>query len=190
MSEGGFLTISGGAIKAAEEAAENKMKVPETARTGRDKEVRFWEEAGTITAAYSKKYTDTKTNTEVRVLTYEVACSADGSGENVGFVIKNGLRFAPSAMAMGEPQNLAKMSFLSVNKLVGLLRALGFQGDQPDGGYSQEMLAALFPAEDAFGEMSALVNRTLRFEVRQAPTVGNDGQKRFFPEISKVFEVV
>lgn len=186
MSE---LSIPNSIIQKAEDSAANKMRVPESARTSnRNAEVRFWEEAGTITAASQKEF-PSDGGTTTKVLFYETTCSAEGSGLNIGFVIKSGLRFCASAMESGSPENLAKMSFLSTNRLVALLRAVGIPPDAD--GYSQETIARCFPPEDQFpGDPSELLGKTIRFEVKQGPTEGKDGKRRWFPEIITIFEVV
>lgn len=185
------LSISGSLIHRAEEAAENRMRVPDTARAStRNPEVKFWEEAGTITAAFQKKYPNEQGLDQI-VLTYETTCSAEGSGLNIGFPIRNQLRFCPDAMATGSPENLAKMSMLSINRLTALLRAIGFPPDEADGGYSKQFLDKCFPPDDAFpSEPSPLISRTIRFEVKNGPTDGRDGKRRWFPEIVTIFETV
>lgn len=189
-----FLSISGDIIKTAEAAAEYKMVVPKNARvSNKNAEMRFWEEAGTITSAGSSVYTDNATNVRIRVLNFETTCSAEGSGENIGFVIKTPLRIAPVALASGSPENLAKMSFMSVNRLTMVLRGCGILPDGIDGGYSQALLGKCFPPDDQFPPSdtpSPLVGKSIRFEVKQAPSDGRDGRKRYFPEIITIFEPI
>jgi hypothetical protein len=189
-----FLSISGDVIKAAEAAAEYKMVVPTNARiSNKNPELKFWEEAGSITSVSSSIYTDNNSQLKIRVLNFETTCSAEGSGDNIGFPIKTGLRICPVAMASGSPDNLAKMSFMSTNRLTMLLRGVGILPDSQDGGYSGSLLATCFPPDDAFPPPttpSPLVGKSIRFEVKQGPSEGRDGKKRFFPEIITIFEPI
>ena len=186
-----FLSISGNVIRDAERASEYKMKVPPTARvSNRNPEVHFWEEAGTITQTSSGSYT-ADNGVLVKTFAFEVTCSAEGSGENIGFVIKNTLRVAPSAISTGQPEGYAKMSYMSINKLTALLRGVGVPPDNTDGGFSSQLLKVCFPPEDAFSTIaSPLVGKTIRFELKHGPMEGRDGKRRWSPEITTIFEPV
>ena len=186
-----FFSISGDVLRDAEKASEYKMRVPPTARpSNRNPDVHFWEEAGTITATNSGTYT-ADNGVIVKTFVYEVTCSAEGSGENIGFVIKNTLRLAPSAIATGQPEGYAKMSYMSINRLMALLRGVGIQPDGPDGGFTSALLKTCFPPEDAFATAaSPLVGKTIRFELKHGPLDGRDGKRRWIPEITTIFEPV
>lgn len=166
------------------------MVVPPTARvSNRNPDIKFWEEAGTITTTSSGEYV--KDNMKVKTLTFETTVSAEGSGLNIGFPIKTVLRINPGAMATGSPDGHAKMSFLSINRLVAVLRGAGIVPDGPDGGYSDELLSQCFPPESGFQTMpSPLLGKTIRFELKYGPLDGRDGKRHWIPEIINVFEPI
>lgn len=190
MANGFGFSISGESIQKAKDAAEFKMTVPPTARVStRNADTTFWEEAGTITQTSSAE--QIKDGMKIKLLTYEVTCSAEGSGLNIGYPIKTVLRINPGAMATGSPDNQAKMSFMSINKLVATMRGAGIVPDGPDGGYTEQALSQCFPEESSFPTSpSPLVGKTIRFEMKYSPFDGRDGKRRWIPEIVNVFEPI
>jgi len=189
-----FFDISGETIKAAEAAAEFKMVVPETAKvTKRGDSV--WDEHGTIKAAFSEAL---ETIIEGRkcpilLLQADISVDAEGSGKNAGyFPVRFKARMnsaaigsnADKATPMGKQ---ATMTRISIARLKGMLSAANFEPDLEDGGYSQGMLASLFPPVKSFtGEVSPLVGINLWFQVKQGESEGRDGGKFTNIEVERV----
>lgn len=189
-----FFDISGDTIKAAEAAAGFKMVVPDTSKkTKRGEDL--WDEHGSIRAAFSEATEVVIEGRKCPILTLQADIGVDGqgSGKNVGyFPVRFKARMNATAMGYtadttSPMSKQATMTRISVARLKNLLSTLGFEPDRDDGGYSQGMLAMLFPPIKSFsGEPSPLVGMNLWFQVKQSETEGRDGGTFTNIEVNKV----
>lgn len=183
-----FFDISGDTIAAAEAAADFRLAVPATARDGKDGG-KFWTEHGTITRAWSEKYTKKIGDEEMPIQAMHIEMTLDGLGSqmNDGRVFRTSMRL--NAIGLKKGAGLPKgnplkgqhtMTTMSIAKLKNLFRAMGVEPDGEDGGFSAALQLAAFPPVDSFsGETSFLEGRTNWVEVSQKDVPKKTGTGTF-----------
>lgn len=178
-----FFDISGDTIRAAEASAAFKMVVPPTAKKNKHG-ADLWDEHGSIRAAFSEATEANIYGKKCPILTLQADVVVDGMGSNKNagfFPVRFKARMNSSAIGSTDDSKSpmgkqATMTRISIARLRGLLGILGYEPDMEDGGYSQNMLAVLFPPVKSFsGEPSPLIGMSFWFQVKQGESKGADG---------------